>query len=71
MTWCSDRDLDLLGLQVHLDTVQLNITAQGGPCNLLGNLLCALGGLLAGSTDLNGILNGIVTLLNQLLAVLG
>lgn len=64
-------DLDLLGLQVHLDTVHLNITAQGGPGNLLGNLLCAVAGLLDGSTGLNGILNGIVTLLNQLLAVLG
>ena len=64
-------DLDLLGLQVHLDTVHLNITAQGGPGNLLGNLLCAVAGVLDGSTGLNGILNGIVTLLNQLLAVLG
>ena len=64
-------DLDLLGLKVHLDTVHLNITAQGGPGNLLGNLLCAVAGLLDGSTGLNGILNGIVTLLNQLLAVLG
>jgi hypothetical protein len=64
-------DLDLLGLKVHLDTVHLNITAQGGPGNLLGNLLCAVAGLLDGSTGLNGILNGITTLLNQLLAVLG
>jgi hypothetical protein len=64
-------DLDLLGLQVHLDTVHLNITAVGGPGNLLGNLLCAVAGLLDGSTGLNGILNGIVRLLNQLLAVLG
>jgi len=64
-------DLDLLGLQVHLDTVHLNITAQGGPGNLLGNLLCAVAGLLDGSTGLNGILNGITKLLNQLLAVLG
>ena len=64
-------DLDLLGLKVHLDTVHLNITAQGGPGNLLGNLLCAVAGLLDGSTGLNGILNGIVKLLNQMLAVLG
>jgi len=64
-------DLNLLGLKVHLDTVHLNITAQGGPGNLLGNLLCAVAGLLDGSTGLNGILNGITTLLNQLLAVLG
>ncbi|HEY9289843.1 MAG TPA: hypothetical protein VIP98_01050 [Microlunatus sp.] len=64
-------DLDLLGLVVHLDTVHLNITAEGGPGNLLGNLLCAVAGLLDGSTGLNGVLNRIVTLLNQLLAVLG
>jgi hypothetical protein len=41
-------DLDLLGLVVHLDTVHLNITAQSGPGNLLGNLLCAVAGLLDG-----------------------
>ena len=64
-------DLNLLGLKVHLDTVHLNITAQGGPGNLLGNLLCAVAGLLDGATGLNGILNGIVSLLNQLLGVLG
>ena len=38
-------DLDLLGLQVHLDTVHLNITAQSGPGELVGNLLCAIAGL--------------------------
>lgn len=43
-------DLDLLGLQVHLDQVHLNITAQQGPGNLLGNLLCAVAGLLDGNT---------------------
>ncbi|HET9647593.1 MAG TPA: hypothetical protein VFP34_05100 [Microlunatus sp.] len=64
-------DLNLLGLKVHLDKVHLNITAQGGPGNLLGNLLCAVAGLLDGSTGLNGILNGIVSLLNRLLGVLG
>ena len=39
-------DLDLLGLQVHLDRIVLDITAQAGPGNLLGNLLCAIAGLL-------------------------
>src|SRR4051794_2561191 len=39
-------DLNLLGLLVHLDTVHLNITAQSGPGNLLGNLLCAVAHLL-------------------------
>jgi len=61
-------DLDLLGLQVHLDTVHLNITAQSGPGNLLGNLLCAVAGLL---DNPSGNVNGIVNLLNQILGILG
>jgi len=55
-------DLDLLGLVVHLDQVVLNIDAQSGPGNLLGNLLCGIAGLLdPGSTSL------LAGLLNQLL----
>jgi len=38
--------LDLLGLQVFLSPVLLDVNAQPGPGNLLGNLLCALAGLL-------------------------
>ena len=64
-------DLDLLGLQVHLDTVHLNITAQSGPGELIGNLLCAVAGLLDGGLPLNTILGQIAVLLNQLLAILG
>ena len=64
-------DLDLLGLQVHLDTVHLNITAQSGPGELVGNLLCAVAGLLDGGLPLNTILGQIAVLLNQLLAILG
>ena len=37
----------------------------------LGNLLCAVAGLLDGATGLNGILANLTKLLNQLLAVLG
>jgi hypothetical protein len=62
-------DLDLLGLQVHLDRVVLDITAQQGPGNLLGNLLCAIANLLNGSTS-GTALNQIVNLLNQILALL-
>jgi len=58
-------DLDLLGLVVHLDRVHLNITAVPGPGNLLGNLLCAIVGLLDG-----GPLASIAALLNQILALL-
>ena len=59
-------DLQLLGLEVHLDQVVLNITAVPGAGNLLGNLLCAIAGLLDG-----GVLGQqLVNLLNQLLGVL-
>ena len=64
-------NLDLLGLQVHLDTVHLNITAQSGPGELVGNLLCAIANLLNGGLPLNTVLGQIAALLNQLLAILG
>lgn len=59
-------DLDLLGLQVHLDQVVLDITADpsGG---LLGQLLCSL----ANALNNGGALRGVVNLLNQILRVLG
>ena len=60
-------DLDLLGLVVHLDRVVLDITADAGPGNLLGNLLCAVAGLLDQGLNLNGILRD---LLNAVLGVL-
>ncbi len=62
-------DLDLLGLQVHLDRVVLNIVAQSGAGNLLGNLLCAVAGLLDGGLD--GVLGRLVNLLNRILGRLG
>ena len=61
-------DLNLLGLVVHLNTVVLNITAVPGAGNLLGNLLCAVAGLLNGG--LGGVLGQIADLLNQILAAL-
>src|SRR4051794_22884976 len=57
-------DLNLLGLMVHLDQVHLNITAQSGPGNLLGNLLCGL------ANALNGGGGGLANLLNRLLGLL-
>jgi len=60
-------DLNLLGLTVHLNQVVLDITAQQGPGNLLGNLLCAVAGLL----DAGGPLSSIAGLLNQILRALG
>jgi hypothetical protein len=59
--------LDLLGLVVDLNQVHLNITAQPGPGNLLGNLLCAVTHLLDGSGSNAGLQN----LLNRLTSLLG
>jgi len=67
-------DLNLLGLVVHLNQINLVITAQSGPGNLLGNLLCAITNLLNGSGGLGGLVGGLLTqlstLLNQLLTQL-
>jgi hypothetical protein len=59
-------DLNLLGLMVHLNKVVLDITAQSGPGNLLGNLLCAVAHLL----DSNAAGTALANLLNQILAIL-
>jgi hypothetical protein len=57
--------LDLLGLVVDLAPVHLNITAQSGSGNLLGNLLCAVANLLNGP-NLGGLFTAITNLLNQI-----
>jgi len=63
--------LDVLGLTVDLDPVVLDINAVPGAGNLLGNLLCALVGLLDGG--LFGLLGGLgglsllTTIINQIL----
>jgi ABC-type phosphate transport system substrate-binding protein len=62
--------LDLLGLVVDLNAVHLQITAQSGPGNLLGNLLCAVANLLNGGLNVGTALNQLVNLLNQLLGAL-
>jgi hypothetical protein len=59
-------DLDLLGLVVHLNKVVLDISAESGPGNLLGNLLCAVAHLL----DQGGPLSNLVNLLNQILSLI-
>ncbi len=64
-------DLDLLGLVVHLDQVVLDIDAESGPGNLLGNLLCAVAGLLDGGGPLSGLLNQLIGVLNRILGQLG
>ena len=60
-------DLDLLGLVVHLDKIVLDIDAEAGPGNLLGNLLCAVAHLLDSSAATRALAN----LLNQILRALG
>lgn len=56
--------LNVLGLVVDLNQVKLDVTAQRGPGNLLGNLLCTVAGLLDNGTGLQGVVN----ILNGLLA---
>ncbi len=62
--------LDLLGLLVDLNQVVLTITAQPGPGNLLGNLLCDVANLLNSGGGLSTILTQLQSLLNQILAAL-
>jgi hypothetical protein len=59
--------LDLLGLIVDTNAIHLQITAQQGPGNLLGNLLCGIAGLLDSGVPLNQLANT----LNQLLRLFG
>jgi len=61
-------DLTLLGLNVHLDNcnngpVTVGITAERGPGNLLGNLLCGLTHALdhgVGGIDVGALVNRII-----------
>ena len=59
--------LDLLGLVVDLNQVVLDITGATGAGNLLGNLLCAITGLLdipgaiAAITNIIGNINNILS----------
>ncbi len=59
-------DLDVLGLQVSLNKLVLKIVAVSGAGNLLGNLLCAVVGLL----DNGGLLAEVSNILNAILAIL-
>jgi len=63
-------DLNLLGLDVELDDcdggpVTVDVTAEEGPGNLLGNLLCGLTGALDGGISLGQIINRVNGLLNR------
>lgn len=62
-------DLNLLGLQIDLSAISLDITAIPGG-GLLGDLLCAVANLLSGGIFLN-LLGQLVDLLNDILGALG
>jgi hypothetical protein len=68
-------NLNLLGLNVSLNQVVLDITAVPGAGNLLGNLLCAVANLLnnfnLGNIVGTALTNSLTTLLNNLLMGLG
>jgi len=68
-------DLNLLGLQVHLDNcnngpVTVDITAQSGPGNLLGNLLGGLSHLLYGNAGTQALLNKIGKIAGEIATLL-
>jgi hypothetical protein len=75
--------LDVLGLKVDTSEICLDITAQPGSGNLLGNLLANIAGLLDGGqtgaaivggltgTQLTTLINGLTGLLNSALALIG
>ena len=59
-------NLNLLGLQVTTNKIVLDITAQSGPGNLLGNLLCQVANLLNSPGPLSNLLNQILGILQGL-----
>ena len=59
--------LDVLGLVIDLNQVNLTITAVPGAGNLLGNLLCDVANLLNSN---GGLLTSITDLLNQIVGAL-
>jgi hypothetical protein len=64
--------LDLLGLQVTLQPVELDITAVRGPGNLLGNLLCAVVGILDPQPNpVGNLLNRLNRLLDRINNLIG
>lgn len=62
--------LNLLGLDVTLSAINLDIVAQAGPGALVGNLLCAVVHLLDGPTG-GAVGNALANLLNTINALLG
>jgi len=68
-------DLNLLGLDVHLDNchngpVTVDVTAQAGPGNLLGNLLGGLSHLLDSHAATQALLNKVTHIADEIVALL-
>jgi hypothetical protein len=59
-------DLNLLGVVIHADKIVVDVSAQSGPGNLLGNLLCGVTSAL----DANASANAIAHLLNTVLGLI-
>ena len=67
LNWSWDRCISICsGWSIDLNQVVLNITGTTGAGDLLGNLLCAITGLL----DAGSLGQQLVNLLNQLISVL-
>jgi hypothetical protein len=58
--------LNVLGLVIDLNQVNLNIVAQPGAGNLLGNLLCGVADLLNGGGPLSAIISDLNMILKNL-----
>ena len=56
---------------IHLNKVVLDITAQQGPGQLLGNLLCALAHLLDNTAVGQGVIAQLLTAVTRLVSALG
>jgi len=63
-------NLNVLGLVVRTNQIQLRIDAVQGPGNLLGNLLCGITGLLNPATGGTGVANTPLAQLAQILNAL-
>jgi hypothetical protein len=63
--------LDLLGLEIDLSQIVLDIDAVPGAGNLLGNLLCAVVGLLDGGLPTGALLDLLDRILDRITDLLG
>lgn len=63
-------DLNILGVVLHIDPINIDLDAETGPNALLGNLLCALTALLDPVAILANLAQ-IITILNQIIDLIG